>query len=66
MSTSSTAFKTSSSSFVPKKKLVKTEELFPTLDVAAKTEPGKKANVLVQNQKGVDDENKDPTFGKPS
>lgn len=42
----SSSFSTGSAAFIPKKKIVKTEESFPTLDMAATEAPKKKAVVV--------------------
>lgn len=47
MSTSSTAFNKNASSFVPKGKIVKTTEEFPSLDMGLAAAPKKKVVVPV-------------------
>lgn len=65
--TSTTQFNTKATEFVPKGKIVKTTESFPTLGDAITKEPAKKKVVPVTTQ--VKDEPKatpsDPTHGMP-
>ena len=60
-----TSFNASASAFIPKKKMVKTEDTFPTLDMAADSAPKKKAVVTKKNDEAPK-KSSDPCQGKPA
>lgn len=63
---STSSFNAGATAFIPKKKIVKTEETFPTLDMAADTGAKKKAAPAQQKKKEEEPKkSSDPCHGKP-